>query len=205
MGAPDLSGPGLSGADLSDPGLSPADPGPDPVAWLDEREARAWRGWLAASELLRAQMGRDLLVDSGLSEADYVVLVYLSETEEHRVRMSDLAAALRWSKSRLSHQVARMEARGLVAREGCGSDGRGAFAVLTDAGLTQLQAAAPAHVASVRSHFMDLLGPDEVETLGAITERLVEHLLDQPGAPAPPAACPGAANDGGRSPGKLVG
>jgi DNA-binding MarR family transcriptional regulator len=197
MAAPNLPCPGPPGAD---------------TPWLDEREDRAWRGWLAASELLRAQTGRDLLADSGLSEADYVVLVYLSEIGDRRARMSDLAAALRWSKSRLSHQVARMEARGLLAREGCGSDGRGAFAVLTDAGMAELRSAAPAHVASVRAHFIDLLGDEELEVLGAVTARLVEHLLAQPGAPSPPAACgereragAGPDADGGGTAGKLVG
>jgi hypothetical protein len=166
--------------------------GHDPVPWLDEREARAWRGWLAATELLRAQIGRDLLADSGLSDADYVVLVYLSEAPAERARMSDLAAAVRWSKSRLSHQVARMEQRG-------------AFAVLTGAGLDEVRRAAPAHVASVRAHFIGLLDDDELSVLGRVTERMVEHLLRQPGAPAPPAACPNAAATAQGSDGKLVG
>ena len=80
-------------------------------------------------------MARDLLVDSGLSDADYMVLVHLSEAEAERMRMNDLAARLNWSKSRLSHQLARMQARGLVDRAECPSDARGAFAVLGPAGL----------------------------------------------------------------------
>ena len=85
----------------------------DATQWLTPAEDRAWRAWLAMSERLRSQIGRDLLADSGLSDADYMVLVHLSEATDHRVRMTDLAARLNWSKSRLSHQLARMQARGL--------------------------------------------------------------------------------------------
>ena len=98
--------------------------------WLTPAEDRAWRAWLAMSERLRSQIGRDLQADSGLSDADYMVLVHLSEATDHRMRMTDLATRLNWSKSRLSHQLARMQARGLVERDDCPSDARGAFAVL---------------------------------------------------------------------------
>src|ERR1700687_2886498 len=106
--------------------------------WLDEREARACRGFIHMSELLRAQLERELQSDSGLSDADYVILVMLSESENRAMRMTDLAAELLWSKSRLSHQVSRMEERGLVERTNCPSDARGAFATLTDAGFDQI-------------------------------------------------------------------
>src|SRR5579862_5204801 len=102
--------------------------------WLDPDEDRAWRGWLTLNERLRGQIARDLQVECGLSDPDYMVLVHLSETEGHRVRMQELAARLNWSKSRLSHQLDRMQARGLVSRESCPSDARGTFAVLEPAG-----------------------------------------------------------------------
>jgi DNA-binding MarR family transcriptional regulator len=143
---------------------------------LDEDEMRAWRGWLVMSDRLRSQIARDLQSDSGLSDADYMVLVELSEAADHRVRMTDLAARLDWSKSRLSHQVGRMEARGLLRREECPSDGRGAFAVLDDRGLAEIQEAAPMHVASVRRHLIDLLDPDEVRELAKIAGKVLEHL-----------------------------
>lgn len=162
--------------------------------WLDPVETRAWRGWLAAGDLLRAQMGRDLWQDSRLSEADYVVLVYLSETPDHRIRMSDLAAALRWSKSRLSHQLARMETRGLVTRAECASDARGSFAVLTEQGMDEIERAAPHHVEGVRRNFIDLLTSEQLKALSEITEVVVDHLLSLPGAPVSTAGlpCPGA-------------
>ena len=137
---------------------------------------RAWRGWLVMSDRLRSQIARDLQTDSGLSDADYMVLVELSEATDHRVRMTDLAARLDWSKSRLSHQVGRMEARGLLLREECASDGRGAFAVLGECGLAEIQRAAPSHVTSVRQHLIDLLDRDEVLQLGKIAGKVLEHL-----------------------------
>ncbi len=151
----------------------------DSVPWLTPAEDRAWRAWLAMAERLRSQIGHDLQADSGLSDADYMVLVHLSEAEDHRMRMTDLAARLNWSKSRLSHQLARMQARALVERDGCSSDGRGAFAVLGAGGLAEIQRAAPQHVASVRRHLIDVLDEVQLEQLAAIAERVVAHLRGQ--------------------------
>jgi DNA-binding MarR family transcriptional regulator len=147
--------------------------------WLTPSEDRAWRAWLAMAERLRAQIARDLLVDSGLSDPDYMVLVQLSEAEGRRIRMNDLAARLNWSKSRLSHQLARMQARGLVQREECPSDARGAFAVLGECGLAAIEGAAPKHVASVRRHLIDVLDAEQLSQLSAIAELVVGHLGTQ--------------------------
>ena len=151
----------------------------EPTRWLTPTEDRAWRAWLAMTERLRAQIARDLLVDSGLSDADYMVLVHLSEAEGRRVRMNDLAARLNWSKSRLSHQLARMQARGLVEREECPSDARGAFAVLGACGLAEIERAAPKHVASVRRHLIDVLDAEQLSQLSAIAEVVTGHLRSQ--------------------------
>jgi DNA-binding MarR family transcriptional regulator len=131
------------------------------------------------AERLRSQIGRDLQADSGLSDADYLVLVHLSEAESHRMRMTDLAARLNWSKSRLSHQLARMQARGLVQRDECPSDARGAFAVLGACGLAEVEQAAPQHVASVRRHLIDVLDEVQLEQLATIAEQVVAHLRGQ--------------------------
>jgi DNA-binding MarR family transcriptional regulator len=80
------------------------------------------------------------------------------------------------SKSRLSHQIARMEKAGLVRRVECSQDARGVIAELTDKGLDQLRSAAPTHVAGVRRHLIDLLTPDEHDTLTTIFERVLNHL-----------------------------
>jgi DNA-binding MarR family transcriptional regulator len=147
--------------------------------WLDEAEARAWRGYMRMRTLLHAQIVRDLAREAGLSGPDYDVLSNVSEAEGRRSRLGDLAARMAWSKSRLSHHITRMEQRGLVTREDCTSDGRGAFVVLTDAGLRAIQDAAPGHVASVRRHFIDLLSREQLDALAEITQTVVRRLTDE--------------------------
>jgi DNA-binding MarR family transcriptional regulator len=147
--------------------------------WLDDAEARAWRGYMRMRTLLHAQIVRDLAREAGLSGPDYDVLSNVSEAEGRRVRLGDLAARMAWSKSRLSHHITRMERRGLVTREDCSSDGRGAFVGLTDAGLRAIQAAAPGHVASVRRHFIDLLSREQLDALAEISQTVVRRLTDE--------------------------
>ena len=149
------------------------------VRWLSDEEFRAWLGYRRMRRVLDLAINRDMALDSGLSEPDYDVLSNLSSTEDRRLRMIDLGAELLWSKSRLSHHITRMERRGLVAREGVDNDGRGATVVLTDAGARAIEAAAPAHVESVRSHFIDLLTDDEIRSLGDIAHRVLAHLQGQ--------------------------
>jgi DNA-binding MarR family transcriptional regulator len=154
-----------------------ADPEISEPKWLDDREAKAWRSYLVASQLLFTQLERDLLAESGLSHADYGVLVTLSETVGHELRMNELAVKLTWSKSRLSHQVSRMEKRDLVHRRSCGDDGRGLFVSLTPNGLTAIEGAAPGHVESVRRHLLDHLSPEQVDVMGDMFERVRNHLM----------------------------
>jgi DNA-binding MarR family transcriptional regulator len=151
--------------------------------WLDRDEDRAWRGYRRMRALLDLQVNRDLVHGSGLSEPDYDVLSNLSETEGHRWRLSDLAARMLWSKSRLSHHITRMQQRGLVTREDCPADARGAFVVLTEEGLRTIQAAAPGHVASVRQHLIDLLSEEQISVLGDIAETVLAHLAGQEQGP----------------------
>ena len=144
--------------------------------WLTEPEDRAWRGYRRMRTLLDLQLGRDLMRESGLSEADYDVLSGLSETQGHRMRLSELAAQMLWSKSRLSHHITRMQQRGLVRREECEGDARGSVIVLTDAGWQTIVDAAPGHVTSVRRHMIDLLTEEEMEALASLSHRVVGHL-----------------------------
>ncbi len=144
--------------------------------WLDEREARAWRGYQHMRWQLAGALSRRLAADSGLSDSDYGVLVCLSEDPGENVRVGELACSLQWEKSRLSHHLARMEKRGLLLRQGCPSDARGAFVALTPEGRAAIEAAAPAHVEAVRSHFIDLLSPEQLDCLGDIAELVVGHL-----------------------------
>lgn len=144
--------------------------------WLDEREMRAWRGLIGTERLLFEQINRELSRRSALSLADYEVLVRLSETPDRRLRMSELAAQSLSSKSRLSHQVSRLEKLGWVRREECPTDRRGAFAVLTDEGFAVLAEAAKGHVTDVRRHLFDQLTPAQVEALADVTATLNAYL-----------------------------
>jgi len=148
--------------------------------WLDKMEARAWRGYLSMRNLLHAELARGLVRNSGLSDADYEVLVDLSESECHRLRMHELASGLLWERSRLSHHITRMQRRGLVDREECEADGRGAFVVLTPAGLVAIRQAAPAHVAEVREHLFEHLTQEQVRVLAEISETVLRHLPGRP-------------------------
>lgn len=126
--------------------------------------------------LLDAQVTRDLASDTGLSPADYEVLSNLSETHGHQWRLTKLAERMLWSQSRLSHHLERMHQRELIQRDPSIADGRGAIVSLTPKGLTAIAEAAPKHLRSVREHFIDLLTPVELDTLAAITEKVVVHL-----------------------------
>ena len=120
--------------------------------WLTEDEQRAWRGLLQMTAQLNARMNRQRQDEYGISLADYDVLVVLSEAPQGLlVEVFELADALAWEQSRVSHQLARMQRRGLVARQECPTDARGAFVVLTEAGRAAIQRAAPAHVEMVRA------------------------------------------------------
>src|SRR3954466_10793733 len=144
--------------------------------WLSEPEQRAWRGLLQMTTRLEAQLNRDLQETSGLSLADYDVLVPLSEAPQGRLRGFELASGLGWERSRLSHHLARMQRRGLVAREDCDADRRGAFVVLTDAGRTAIQRAAPAHVETVRGLVFEGLSEEQVTLLQGFTDSVLRRL-----------------------------
>jgi DNA-binding MarR family transcriptional regulator len=155
----------------------------DQARWLDENEDRAWRGYRRMRALLDLRLARDLDRETGLSEADYDVLSTLSETAGDRLRLTELAARLLWSTSRLSHHVTRMQNRGLVARQECPDDARGSTVALTRDGRRAIEEAAPGHVASVRRNMIDLLTPGEIAALDALSHRVVAHLTGSDGGP----------------------
>jgi DNA-binding MarR family transcriptional regulator len=144
--------------------------------WLTEPEQRAWRGLLQMTVQLQARLHRQLVSSSGLSLADYDVLVPLSETPGARLRMFELAAHLNWEQSRVSHHLARMQRRGLIGREDCADDRRGAFVILTDAGWTAIRRAAPGHVDAVRRLVFDGLTPEQVRALQTLTDGVLTRL-----------------------------
>ena len=144
--------------------------------WLTDAEQRAWRNWLAVSALLPSVLHRQLQRDSALSLQDFEVLVHLTETTEHRARVADLANALQWERSRLSHHIKRMETRRLVVREECPEDGRGAFVVLTDEGLAAITQAAPGHAQTVKDLVFNSLTKRELESFTATTDKILANL-----------------------------
>jgi DNA-binding MarR family transcriptional regulator len=154
--------------------------------WLDPREDRAWRGFMHAHHQLTLRMRRLMLQDSGLTDADYEILAVLSEHPTGHMPAQELGALVQWEKSRLSHQVRRMQERGLVVREPNPADARSAMICLQPAGRRAIQDAAPRHVHNVRRHFTDLFTPAELDTLAALNERILQHLAEEPlsGEPA---------------------
>ncbi|MRH86085.1 MarR family transcriptional regulator [Nocardia sp. SYP-A9097] len=119
---------------------------------------------------LMADLNRQLQQDSALSFADYRILVKLSEAPGRSLRMSDLADGVLSSRSRLTHQIRRLEGQRMVRRAACEDDGRGVLAQLTDEGMHRLRLAAPGHVAAVRRYFIDLLTPAQLTDLATAME-----------------------------------
>jgi DNA-binding MarR family transcriptional regulator len=144
--------------------------------WLTKDQQANWRAWIMASTLLDATLSRELQESHGLTITDYEILVRLSETKERQVRMSELADKTLLSRSRLSHQIDRMERAGLVERTVCEDDRRGQLCVLTDKGWKALVAAAPDHVSAVRAHFVDILSEAEYNALGNALKKVADHL-----------------------------
>jgi len=159
------------------PTESPADGAPRIGAprWLTDDEQRAWRAYIRLAQRLMRQLDRDLH-SFGLSTHDYEILVELSEAPGHRLRMTELADRTAQSRSRLSHQINRMETRGLVGRAECEGDKRGTFAVLTATGEATIEAVAPSHVASVREHFIDQFDAGRLAALTDACEPALNRL-----------------------------
>jgi len=145
--------------------------------WLSDEEQAAWRALLGTWQLLAAELDRQLQRDAGMPHAYYGILVALSEHPEKRVRMSELAARLSYSQSRLSHAVAQMEKAGWVRRDPCPEDRRSTYAVLTDTGQAVTECAAPGHVRAVREFLFDQLTDAQVHQLREIFEATRDTLL----------------------------
>ncbi|MEU5462568.1 MarR family winged helix-turn-helix transcriptional regulator [Streptomyces althioticus] len=147
--------------------------------WLTPEQQAAWDGFIRMQEKLIGRLARRVQADSRMSAADYIVLAKLTEAGG-RMRFMDLTKLVEWEKSRMSHQVGRMVKRGLVAKEECPDDGRGAFVVATPAGYQAIEDAAPLHVEHVRRLFVDALTEEELATIARISARVLEHLEKQP-------------------------
>lgn len=144
--------------------------------WLDAREAHLWESYRGAFRELTTELENRLIRNSGLSGADYALLHPLSTSADGVLRTRELGRSVGWERSRLSHQVSRMERRGLVVREECASDARGSMVRLTDAGRAAIEAAAPDHVEAVRTYVFDKLTREEQDQLAALMDRVLAGL-----------------------------
>ncbi|HEU4979145.1 MAG TPA: MarR family transcriptional regulator [Solirubrobacteraceae bacterium] len=150
-------------------------------ATLDERELRAWRGMLRVHGSLTKALDAQLEAAHGLPLTSYEVLMYLADAPEQRMRMSDLASSVILSRSGLTRLVDRLEREGLLERQSCPSDARGAFAKLTDAGRERLAAARATHLEGVRELFLARLTPEQLDALGEVWEQLLPGAAHAPG------------------------
>ncbi|GGS55079.1 MarR family transcriptional regulator [Planobispora rosea] len=132
----------------------------------------AWTAYLTASHLLERRVEEQLKADAGLTHAQYEILARLSAAPGRRLRMTELARTVVVSKSGLTYQIGQLEKRGLVERATCPSDDRGVLAVLTEQGMRCLERTAPGHVAVVRELLIDLLSPDELETMARVMRKV---------------------------------
>lgn len=151
--------------------------------WLSAREDRAWGAFIHAHDQIEARLSRRLQ-ESGLSGADYTILASLSAHDGDRMAAHTLCKAVGWEKSRLSHQLRRMEKDGLVTREPNPDDARSTMVCLLPAGRAAIEKAAPRHVEDVRRNFIDLFTPAELDTIAALNERVLNHLAEGAGVPA---------------------
>ena len=151
------------------------------MRWLNEAEMAAWRSYIVATLRLRQRLHRELAARHDVSLTDYEVLVCLEFQPGQRMRMTELALLMGSTKSKLSHQVGRLELAGLVRRARDPEDKRGVITELTADGLELLAAAAPTHVEGVREHLIDLLSPQEQATIAAAFDRVLDHLTEVEG------------------------
>ena len=154
--------------------------GDDGVRWLSDSEQASWRAILRGTRLLEQALD-DALGDAGLQLSEYEILSMLSESPNHRLRMSELAAMVVQSRSRLTHTAKRLEDRGWVTREQCADDKRGVLLVLTTGGLTAVRDIAKIHVQSVRDNLVDIMTPGQFAAIGdamAIVRDDLDHNKD---------------------------
>jgi DNA-binding MarR family transcriptional regulator len=143
---------------------------------LTAQEERFWRALMRVIVALPRSLDDDLLRSTGLTLTEYVVLMNLSEAENHELRMTDLASATALSASRITRVVDALQSRGQVVKRRYEGDARGNVATLTPEGMKRLQAAYPVHLASARKRVIDLLDGRSVPAMVRQFEAVVEKL-----------------------------
>jgi DNA-binding MarR family transcriptional regulator len=146
------------------------------VNWLTPEELSSWLSVVKLMTWLPWSIDQQLQHDANLATVEYQVLACLSQSPKRMMRMSSMAVLTNASLSRLSRVVKRLEDRGLVRREADPSDGRFTNAILTDEGFRTIEAAAPAHVAHVRSLVIDVLSAEQLRRLGTAAERILSRI-----------------------------
>ncbi|ARP71400.1 MarR family transcriptional regulator [Streptomyces pluripotens] len=149
--------------------------------WLTPEEQRAWRAYIAASQLLEDAIDRQLQQEAGMPHLFYSVLANLSEAPGRKLRMTDLAEKLKITRSRLTYAVTRLERDGLVRREDCRWDRRSSLAALTGEGMAVLERTAPGHIEAVRAALFDRLTPEQVGQLEDICTGITRGLQGEGG------------------------
>ncbi len=147
------------------------------MRWLSEDESKTWRSFLHLNSILGVKLDHDLVVNHGLTLAEYEVLVHLSEAEDFTMRMSSLAELCYVSRSGLTRRLDSLIKAGMVIKRTCPADRRGMNAVLTAKGLDKIRSAAPTHVAGVREYFLDVLNVEEVQKLGYLIRKPLAELV----------------------------
>ncbi|QGN49686.1 MarR family winged helix-turn-helix transcriptional regulator [Micromonospora sp. WMMD558] len=142
-------------------------------------ELRIWREFIETTEALRSRIASRLQVQSSLSPGDYAVLLALTEAQDQQKRSSELAAHIGWERSRLSHHLGRMERRGLIRRQECATEPRGAEVHLTPTGAEAFRGSTVPHLRAIRELFVDALTPDQLRAAGEIAAALRVHLDPQ--------------------------
>ena len=142
---------------------------------MTSAELATWRALLDTTAELRKVLGAELQ-ETSLSPADYQVLLALTEAHGKRLRSSELARTIDWERSRLSHHLGRMQRRGLIRRDDCATDSRGADVSVTPKGAHVFRRATAPHVRSIKRHFADVLTPEEFAALANILRSLQNHL-----------------------------
>jgi DNA-binding MarR family transcriptional regulator len=145
--------------------------------WLSDDQQLDWRAYIVGTTLLLDTLDRELRQEHGISLAEYEILVRLSESPDHTLRMAQIASSVRHSRSRVTHTVSRMEKAGWLERREAPGDGRGVDAVMTPSGWELLQAAAHTHVTGVREHFVDVASPEDFKALGRVMKAATDKLV----------------------------
>ncbi len=148
------------------------------VSEIDERDWGLWADFVLMHRELGRHLDRRLQREAGISQGDYMVMLTLFKSPERRLRAGALGEAMGWEKSRLSHQLTRMAARGLVERVECDSDGRGTWVELTRNGRRALLGAMRDHASAIRSLFLDVLEPAEKQSIADASARVLGRLGD---------------------------